>query len=818
VNRFRYSLLTAALALSVAAPSALALGEQPTSPALGTPPTVYSPDGVIVQWAPGADRADRVEAREDADVDFQSDLGNREFQLVKTESGQTPAEAVAELEANPAVVLAERDGYNATDAIPNDPLFNQLWGLNNLGLGISGFSGAIAGDDISAIPAWDRTVGSPSVVIADIDSGYRFNHPDLAPVTWTNPGEIAGNGIDDDVNGFTDDVHGWDFVGVNGDAPVADNDPTDDDLISGGHGVHTAGTLGAAGNNGLGITGVSRNARIMPLRICTRFPSVAGSRCPFSAEVAAINYAGDMGARVANMSFGGTGKEVAVANAMAQHPNTLYVISAGNDGTNNEITHHYPCDFNPAVDALPPVPGAIDNVICVAATNQADGLASFSDYGVVSVDLGAPGTETLSAYSGQDVPLSLNFEANDFTSQWTVEGAGFGRAGVGDGPLTSFGITDSPGVAPVASTLYKVKQTAGVALPAGTGACTIRGSRYRKGGSFSYGLLVSSAAPQTFVSGETAGSSMASFNTVPITGLGGHTVQFFFEYTADSSPSVAEGVWLDDLRLTCFAPLNSATVTYEFLQGTSMATPHVTGAAGLLFSLKPSATVTEVKNAILTSGDPVASLSGKTTTGRRLDVAAALNSLVPVGTETVAPDTVILSGPEGTVTSTVANFTFSRTDADSGAFECKLDAAAFAPCTSPAAFTVGLGPHQIQVRAKVPSGIVDPTPAAHTWTVSSPSPLPGGGGSGGGGGSSGGPDGGGCTVPALAGKTLGQAKAALDAANCTLGKVTKPKAKKGKKLPALVVKSSTPAAGASPANGKVDLKLGKKPKPKKKHH
>lgn len=174
MNRFRYSLLTAVLALSVAAPSALALGEQPTAPVLGTPPTVYSPDDVIVQWAPGADRGDRVEARENADVDFQRNLGNREFQLVEVEPGQTPSEAVAELEADPAVVLAERDGYNAPDALPNDPLFNQLWGLSNLGLGINGFSGAIAGDDISAIPAWDRTAGSPSVVIADIDSGYRF--------------------------------------------------------------------------------------------------------------------------------------------------------------------------------------------------------------------------------------------------------------------------------------------------------------------------------------------------------------------------------------------------------------------------------------------------------------------------------------------------------------------------------------------------------------------------------------------------------------------------------------------------------------------
>ena len=227
------------------------------------------------------------------------------FQLVEVEPGQRPGAAVADLEADPAVAAVERDGYNLPEAVPNDPLFGQLWGLRNLGLDINGVTGSVAGDDVGALAAWDRTVGSPNIVIADLDSGYRFESPDLGPVAWKNPGEIAGNGVDDDGNGFIDDVRGWDFLGADGDHPVADNDPTDDDLISGGHGVHTAGTMGAAGDNGVGITGVARDVRIMPLRICTRFDSLEGSRCPFSAEVAGINYAGKMGARAANMSSAG---------------------------------------------------------------------------------------------------------------------------------------------------------------------------------------------------------------------------------------------------------------------------------------------------------------------------------------------------------------------------------------------------------------------------------------------------------------------------------------------------------------------------------
>ena len=205
---------------------------------------------------------------------------------------QTPSR---ELEADPAVAVAEPDGYRTLDSVPDDPLFSQLWGLRNTGRGVHGFAGAVAGDDVGAVAAWNRTIGRPTTVVADIDSGYRFDDPDLGPVAWTNPGEIAGNGIDDDANGYVDDVHGYDFVGTSATTPSEDADPTDDNIISGGHGLHTAGTIGAAGDNGVGITGVARNARIMPLRVCSNQPSTNETRCPFSSILAAINYAGEHG-------------------------------------------------------------------------------------------------------------------------------------------------------------------------------------------------------------------------------------------------------------------------------------------------------------------------------------------------------------------------------------------------------------------------------------------------------------------------------------------------------------------------------------------
>src|SRR5262249_18407274 len=152
-------------------------------------------------------------------------------------------------------------------ATTNDPLFGQQWGLQNVGANVDGFRGALAGADVDALAAWDRTRGTPSTVVADIDSGYRFDAPDLAGVAWSNPADPR-NGGDDAGTGTRDGSHGADFVGRQADAPSVDGDPTDDNGADGGHGVHTAGTIGAAGNDGTGVSGVAQDARIMPLRVC----------------------------------------------------------------------------------------------------------------------------------------------------------------------------------------------------------------------------------------------------------------------------------------------------------------------------------------------------------------------------------------------------------------------------------------------------------------------------------------------------------------------------------------------------------------------
>ena len=745
-------------ALACAAP---ALGGEEVAAPGAAPATVapaFAPDRVIVEWKGGVPAPERADARSDSETSAIRTLGTARFQLLSVNADQSRSDAIDSLRADPNVRVAERDAYDAPMSVPNDPLFGQLWGLRNLGAGVNGFVGATAGSDINVVPAWDRTVGSPATVVADIDTGYRFDHPDLASRVWTNPSPTFG------------DLHGADFVGANAASPIQDGDPTDDQP-DGGHGVHTAGTIGAAGNNGVGITGVAQNVRIMPLRVCAHYPPPTSAvRCPLSSQIAAINYAGAHGARVANMSLGGTTSSVAALDALAQNPQTLFVISAANDAQNNDSVPHYPCNYDPSTSSIS---GGIDNVLCVAATDQKDGLAAFSDYGASSVDVGAPGTETLSTYPFAPV-YTENFETNDFSTKWTATtGAGFGRSN--EAPLTSFGITDSPGATPTANTTVASTSSA-VSLPSST-SCALSGKRFLSNGSgaFTYEVLQNGSSVFSFSPGNTAGTQLVSFNTVPIEFPGGGNLQVRFTFAAGASPAVTNGAWLDDLKVTCWQPPGSSSA-YDFLEGTSMAAPHVTGSAALLFSLKPSATVTEVKNDLLSTVTPVASLNGKTTTGGRIDISRAMDALVP-------PSTAIDSGPSGSTIDTDAQFAFHRSDsAAASTFECKLDGGAFAACTSPKSYTVGVGAHSFSVRAKDPHGNLDPNPPQAQWNVVAP-----------------------CKVPKLKGKTLPKAKKALKSARCKLGKV-KPKKRKGR----WIVKSTSPKTGSMQEPGtKVNLKMKK---------
>ena len=287
------------------------------------------------------------------------------------------AATIDKLQNDPRVRYAEPNFVVHALTLPNDPAFGNLWGLSNTGQPIQGLTGT-PGDDIHAAQAWNTTTGSPAVTVAVIDTGVDYTHPDLSSNIWTNPGEscpgCSTDGIDNDHNGYVDDWHGWDFVGN-------DNNPMDDH----GHGTHVAGTIGASGNNGLGITGVNWNVRIMPVK----FLNAQGSGTTADA-VSAVLYAAQNGADVMNNSWAGGDYSQALADAITfagQH-NSLFVAAAGNDGTNNDTTPTYPASYN------------LPNVVSVAATDNTDGLAYFSNTGRQSVDLGAPGVNIYSTWPG----------------------------------------------------------------------------------------------------------------------------------------------------------------------------------------------------------------------------------------------------------------------------------------------------------------------------------------------------------------------------------------------------------------------------------
>jgi subtilisin family serine protease len=296
--------------------------------------------------------------------------------LAKVRSDSTES-ALAQLRGDPRVRYAEPNFLVSADVTPNDPFFSRLWGLNNNGFPVGGRWGA-PDADIDAPEAWSVTTGSDAVTVAVIDTGIDYSHPDLSSQMWINPGEncpgCRTDGIDNDGNGYVDDWRGWDFA--NG-----DNDPMDDN----GHGTHVAGTIGAAGNNGIGITGVNWRVRLLPLK----FISAAGTGTTADA-VSAVLYAADKGATVLNNSWGGDDYSQALADAItvADTHGALFVAAAGNSSTDNDSMPTYPASY------------ALPNVLTVAATDNSDQLAYFSNVGRKSVDLGAPGLNIYSTWPG----------------------------------------------------------------------------------------------------------------------------------------------------------------------------------------------------------------------------------------------------------------------------------------------------------------------------------------------------------------------------------------------------------------------------------
>lgn len=437
----------------------------------------YADGEVLVQYEPSASLAAREAARslvrgraaQVIDTAAMRAAGAGVVERVTLGAGLSVDAAIAALRNRPGVISAEPNWKVSAAAISNDPSYanGSLWGMYGDDLpASSGPAGTTNQFGSQAEKAWDAGfTGSSSVVVGIIDEGIDITHPDLKDNIWVNPFETPGDGIDNDGNGYIDDINGWDFFYDNNTV----YDVGEDD-----HGTHVAGTIGGAGGNGLGVAGVNWDVTM----ISTKFLGPGGGYT--SDAIMAVDYLTDLKTRhginivASNNSWGGGGYSAALHSAIIRSAkaNILFVAAAGNNASNNDATANYPSNYSTLQGTSTTTAASYEAVIAVAALTNTGSLASYSNFGATTVDIGAPGSGILSTLSGG---------------------------------------------------------------------------------------------------------------------------------------------------------------TYGTYSGTSMATPHVTGAVALYASAYPAASGAAIRDAILATGRPTSSLAGKSVTGDRLDVAAALNAAPAVG-------------------------------------------------------------------------------------------------------------------------------------------------------------------------------------------
>ena len=353
----------------------------PAPPASSTATAAAPADELVVGYVAGATPAERSRARGRASASFAERVvaaaaDRTEVELVRLPQGKNRDQAVAELQSDPAVAYAEPNWTMTHQATATDPIFTSsdpakdLWGMYGDASTPANAFGSQAAE------AWTAGhTGAKSVYVGVIDEGIQFDHPDLAGQVWTNPFDVA-DGRDNDGNGLVDDIHGWDFA--NGDNTIYDGGArgTLDD-----HGTHVSGTIGAKANNSQGVVGMNWDVTL----ISGKFLGRRGGS--LTDAVRAVDYFTDLKTRhglniaATNNSWGGGAFSQTLLDAItrANTANILFVAAAGNSGTDNDAAPSFPSGYDVA------------NVIAVAATDRNGGLASFSQFGATSVDLGAPG-------------------------------------------------------------------------------------------------------------------------------------------------------------------------------------------------------------------------------------------------------------------------------------------------------------------------------------------------------------------------------------------------------------------------------------------
>jgi thermitase len=684
------SLLLAGVVLVLVAGAGVGSGSPGGAPTLARAGAShdYIPGELIVRFRSGVTASERSAALAEQGARPAGGLGFR-MTRVKLPAGTSVEEAAEELEADPDVLYAEPNYLRTLSVLPDDPMFGQLYGLSQP-----------SDRDIDAPSAWNQTTGSSNVVVAVIDSGVAYGHPDLDGNIWLNDDPPGGG--DDDANGYVDDTFGWDFV---------QNERTPLDFN--GHGTHVAGTIGAEGNNGVGVTGVNWDVSLMALRAAD-----AGGGLEDADIIEAIQYACDNGADVVNGSFGSPDFSMAIANAVTDPScaNTLFLFAAGNEGwnlnTNTGVDDEsYPCELHRA-------PTSAANVLCVAATGPADTIAGFSNRGTMAVHLAAPGVNIRSTWptysSLPGFPEGYEGSSSAFNSRW-----GNRTGGAPDWNRTtlrkkggSFSLADSPTTNYPNDANRTIRRLAPLDLT-GRAGCLVE-SWLRLDAEFQFDffdVLAGTTTGTTTLIGSWTGGTGGSFIRITddLSAFDGQgTVYLRFGFFSDNA-FFFDGAYVDNTTVKC---LNQGG-GYMTISGTSMATPHVSGVAALLLADDPTMTVADLKAAILGGVDVISGLATRVQTSGRLNAAMALG-LTP---DDAGPNTTITGGPSGRTGKHKAKFTFTGSE-PGVTFQCKHMNGPWTPCNSPKRYTgLGNGQHTFQVRAMDTNGNVDPTPATRNWRI-----------------------------------------------------------------------------------------------------
>jgi len=522
---------------------------------------------------------------------------------IKLPQGSDVLTAIQAYQADASVEYAQPNYIYHPTALPNDTHYGQLWGMSNSGQTVSDqvylFNNpGIPGFDIDAESAWDQITDCRSAVVAVIDTGINYTHQDLVANMWDG-GETIPN-------------HGWDFVDGDNDPmpPVARED----------HGTHVAGTIGASGNNGAGVTGVCWQASIMAVRVLTSTGGVT------SDIILGIEFAADNGAKVINMSLGGEGpldqlfmdaityarsKDVAVVVAAGN--GSLDALGDDNDGLGGDAninTLFQPCNFS------------LDNLLCIAALDQSYSLSTFSNFGAVSVDLGAPGTNILSGIAGQTI-------IDDFSTGWTLSGS-WTRGFCTDTPATvrlfnpatwcSDADTYGVNLDEKAYKTFDLSWAAAIELSvimdididnSGPQVDAIHIARKVDGGDpFGVG-----STPLFFFTGTSERVSLSDISACNTT-----TCSLGFRFVSGAA-NVARGV---SARAFTLSTVEVGSNSYSPFMGTSMASPHVAGIAAMVRAFNPNFNYLQTVEAIKNGGESVAVLSTITTTGRAANAMGAI--------------------------------------------------------------------------------------------------------------------------------------------------------------------------------------------------